>query len=328
MSKDYILTIAIPTYNRATFLSRLLDSIFSQYSDEVEVLVSDNASTDNTDEIIKKYQELKYIKNSENIGSDANFLQCYEKARGKFVWLVGSDDILLDNTLDYLVEFLKNNDVSHVFLNHCFFKNDEPPNEYNKFLNINSNIITKSKDEWLKIIKAQITFMSSTIIKKDAFLTVQDPAQYIDTWFIHTCIIMHSTIYDNSRFAVLNKCCIADDVTPANANENKNEIWIFEVFGEKLYYVFCKLAIQYGFNKKIVRGLYGKSTCGMFGRAIIRFKSKKIEWKHDFYKFAFPYIKRYFSCWLLTMPLTLIPTFIAKFIYKYLKPLYKKIIKR
>ena len=54
MEKEIILTIAIPTYNHAEFLGRALDSILNQMSDEIEVLVSNNASPDSTDEIVMK----------------------------------------------------------------------------------------------------------------------------------------------------------------------------------------------------------------------------------------------------------------------------------
>ena len=46
MMKEKLLTIAIPTYNRVEFLNRSLNSILKQFEDEVEILVSDKASTD------------------------------------------------------------------------------------------------------------------------------------------------------------------------------------------------------------------------------------------------------------------------------------------
>src|ERR1700746_1338908 len=90
-----LLTLAIPTYNRGAFLRQFLDSVRDQLrlSSDVELVVSDNASTDETSEIIneelRRGTRLTYLRNPENIGPDANFLQCYERASGKYVWVMG-----------------------------------------------------------------------------------------------------------------------------------------------------------------------------------------------------------------------------------------------
>ena len=86
-----LLTIAIPTYNRAWCLKDLLSVLASQIKDEprVELMISDNASPDGTPSLIQDFVaqgvRVRYLRNSENIGSDANFLQCFEQARGKYV---------------------------------------------------------------------------------------------------------------------------------------------------------------------------------------------------------------------------------------------------
>lgn len=94
------LSICIPTYNRGPFIGELLDSIIAQsgYGCEVEVVISDNASTDQTQEVINAYRDripsLVYYQAAENMGADRNFLKVVELATGDFCWLMGSDDIL------------------------------------------------------------------------------------------------------------------------------------------------------------------------------------------------------------------------------------------
>lgn len=51
---EKILTIAIPTYNRANYLKRALKSIAKQYDDRLEIIVSDNASLDDTEEVVRE----------------------------------------------------------------------------------------------------------------------------------------------------------------------------------------------------------------------------------------------------------------------------------
>ncbi|WP_353614659.1 glycosyltransferase family 2 protein [Mangrovibacter phragmitis] len=81
MSKEgKILSLTIPTYNRAGYLKRLLDSISRQaieVSSYLEIIIIDNASTDNTVEVvndfINKVPFAKFIKNDSNLGMDGNF---------------------------------------------------------------------------------------------------------------------------------------------------------------------------------------------------------------------------------------------------------------
>ena len=72
-SNKILLSICIPTYNREKCLQQCLDSIVNQkaFNANIEIVISDNASSDNTDELVKKYQEkytnISYKKNKENL---------------------------------------------------------------------------------------------------------------------------------------------------------------------------------------------------------------------------------------------------------------------
>jgi glycosyltransferase involved in cell wall biosynthesis len=102
------ISICIPTYNRATHLSNCLQSIFlnkSRLAIDFEVCVSDNCSTDETEEVVRRVQavmDIRYQKNSENLGVPGNFLNVVAMARGEFVWLIGDDDLLIPNALERL----------------------------------------------------------------------------------------------------------------------------------------------------------------------------------------------------------------------------------
>lgn len=99
-----ILSICIPTYNRAAFLPALLDSILSEIDGltqglsgkDVEIVISDNNSTDDTDRVVAFYQELLprlvFLKQTENIGADRNYIAAIAASSGTFSWLMGSDD--------------------------------------------------------------------------------------------------------------------------------------------------------------------------------------------------------------------------------------------
>ncbi len=112
-----LLSITIPTYNRAPFLAELLDALLPELRNEprAELVVSDNASIDETPELIARFEQLglplRSLRNPQNIGSDANFLQCLEEARGKYVWVLGDDDLLTPGAVEQLLSLLEQAEV-------------------------------------------------------------------------------------------------------------------------------------------------------------------------------------------------------------------------
>lgn len=107
-----LLTIAVPTYNRARYLEELLPLLVTQIKGEprsmVELLVIDNASTDGTRDLIasKFADSLRYLRNPENIGGDRNFLECIKAAQGKYVWLFGDDEVMNPGGVRRVIEAL------------------------------------------------------------------------------------------------------------------------------------------------------------------------------------------------------------------------------
>ena len=93
------LSICIPTYNRASYLKETLQNIFALKevsSEQVEVVVCDNNSPDNTQAVLAdfavEYSNLRYFKNAQNIGFDGNMLRVVSEAKGKYCFILGDDD--------------------------------------------------------------------------------------------------------------------------------------------------------------------------------------------------------------------------------------------
>jgi len=90
------ISICIPTYNRATFLKGTLTYALNQtVSDTCEILVVDNASTDDTADVMKAFQDarIRYERNSTNLGMTGNWNRCLELARGEYITIWSDDDI-------------------------------------------------------------------------------------------------------------------------------------------------------------------------------------------------------------------------------------------
>jgi abequosyltransferase len=94
------LTIAIPTYNGARTIVRCLESILPQLEDGVEVLVCDNASSDETSSLVQRMaqesRQIRYARNETNVGFDRNVDLCFQRASGEFVWILSDDDIICE----------------------------------------------------------------------------------------------------------------------------------------------------------------------------------------------------------------------------------------
>jgi len=92
------LSICIATYNRATYIGETLDSIIPQLDNDVELLVADGASTDNTEDVVRKYAQkesrIRYVRLSTKGGVDQDYDKSVELARGEFCWLFTDDDLL------------------------------------------------------------------------------------------------------------------------------------------------------------------------------------------------------------------------------------------
>jgi glycosyltransferase involved in cell wall biosynthesis len=166
---DVVLSIAIPTYNRAIWLKLCLAQLLPQLASvgsSVEVTIYDNASPDNTTEIVQSYINqgfsLSYIRNDENIGSDRNIAQCFNFAKGHYVLILGDDDVLLDGALQKIMTLLRTGDFGAVFLSAYgydfdFFK--EQPSQF-----FPRKKVYRNANDFIKKCFIRATFISSLII--------------------------------------------------------------------------------------------------------------------------------------------------------------------
>ncbi len=92
-----LFSISIPTYNRADgYLRQTLESAVAQSHPDLEILVSDNASTDSTEALVRSFDDprIRYVKHPRNIGHMGNFRFCHEGARGNYVLILHDDDLI------------------------------------------------------------------------------------------------------------------------------------------------------------------------------------------------------------------------------------------
>lgn len=145
--KGPLVSILIPNYNYGRYLRRCLDSVMNQTYENIEVIIQDNASTDDSYQIILEYQQKflnketeKYIsagRNKRNVGSDRNCAICASKAEGKYFMFLSSDDALKHTFVERCVKILENNPTVSMVMVHRdeIDENDQlyhVPSFYNK----------------------------------------------------------------------------------------------------------------------------------------------------------------------------------------------------
>ncbi len=105
-------SIGVPVYNGQNYLREALDSLLAQTYGDFEILISDNASTDQTQAICKEYasrdDRIRYERQVTNLGAAANYNRVFEMARGEFFKWAAHDDVCLPTFLERCVEALDN----------------------------------------------------------------------------------------------------------------------------------------------------------------------------------------------------------------------------
>lgn len=117
--KKPILSICIPTYNRGEFAYAAAKHLLDNWGgDEIEVVISDNNSQDNTQQLIKSIKDcrLKYYRNDENLGAAFNTHLTFLRATGEYAYLTSDEDDLDVNEIPYLLNFFKKNPEVSVFV--------------------------------------------------------------------------------------------------------------------------------------------------------------------------------------------------------------------
>lgn len=115
-----LVSICIPVFNSSALVGRALISLLNQTYKNIEIIVSDNVSTDNTREVVEQYAKkdsrVRYFRNDSNVGFNGSLLLGYQRARGEFVQLVGDDDWLSKNYIEEGINSFKvNPDAAAVF---------------------------------------------------------------------------------------------------------------------------------------------------------------------------------------------------------------------
>lgn len=125
--ESIMFSVEVLTYNQKDYIAQTLQSILAQkHNYKYEILVSDDCSTDGTQEIIKEYAKkypdiIKPVYNEKNLGAMANYYATVARAKGKYLMGCGGDDYWLPGKVERQIEFMENNEGFSICYSKAFY---------------------------------------------------------------------------------------------------------------------------------------------------------------------------------------------------------------
>lgn len=214
MHSQPLITVAVPTYNSSITLKYCIDSILDQRTKlsnffELEVIVSDNGSTDSTPEIcseyVRKYGGLfRYYRHSDNIGYDKNIASLFQYSRGKFVKILCDDDALNPNAIEaHALVLNEHPEVDLILSNFDVFDRDFKNIIHSMQLNSGKDEIFRNSTKFLGAASHRYGQTSSLMFRKDAWNKICCQKAF-GTMHIQVYMVLHMLMAESSSAYILN----------------------------------------------------------------------------------------------------------------------------
>ncbi len=302
MENNIVLSIAIPTYNRKSELKETLDSVLKQAQECVEVLVCDNASTDGTQYMMKEYEgRVTYYRNKENIGPDANFLKCLERAKGKYVHWLSDDDLLMPGAVKHILDLIRKEQPEYIHLNTVDFEQKDAVCVDCPRIVLKDDLITCEKAKYMDYIGAYITFLSGIIIKKESFMKIANAESYIGTNFIHAHIVLDILKGEGKKVIVTAAPCVAVRVNNGGGYD------IFRVWVREYKRLLLDSGVKNGFDKAKMKALFLHDMKTLLAGLVFSARMQKTGFRLHGRMMLLQETWYYPSMWLRVYPIVFLP---------------------
>src|SRR6266702_4254267 len=198
MSMLVKLSICISTFNRAAFIRESLESIVSQVTEECEIVVSDNASQDDTENVVSEYarrcDRLRYIKQDTNNGVDRNYDRAVQLARGEYCWLLSDDDPLKKGAVAAVLKALAQ-DFSLVLVNSEVRDVNLVNIVQPRYYEIEADRIygPQELDCLFSDMEPRLNFISGYVIKRKIWIE-RERERYFGSWFLHVAVVFQKCL--------------------------------------------------------------------------------------------------------------------------------------
>lgn len=117
-----LVSIIMPSYNTGQYIEETIQSVLKQTYTNWELIIVDDCSTDNTDEVVKPFlsnEKIRYIKNEKNSGAAISRNRALRESKGKWIAFLDSDDLWEQQKLEKQIEFMENKNYYFSYTDYC-----------------------------------------------------------------------------------------------------------------------------------------------------------------------------------------------------------------
>lgn len=219
------------TFKRADFLAETLDSIVSQLPADVELVVVDGASPDNTPEVMQRYvvdhPNVRYYREPKNSGVDGDYDKAVEYARGEYCWLVADDDLLVPGAVDRVLDNIGQGSIELLVVDSEVRDVTLTRVLQSRRLRVDAarTYSAADADQFLADAGDALTFIGCVVIRRDIWMS-RDRRSYHGTAFIHVGVIFQLPHLD--RIRVLPEALVIIRLGNAMWTSKAFEVWMFK----------------------------------------------------------------------------------------------------
>ncbi|MFZ2649350.1 MAG: glycosyltransferase family 2 protein [Burkholderiaceae bacterium] len=229
LDRPISLSICIATYRRADFIERTLDSILPQLRSDVELLVVDGCSPDNTPEVMARYTtehpRLRYVREEVNSGVDGDYDKAVFYARGEYCWLMTDDDLLVEGAVQRVLSHLR--DVDLLVVNAEVRNKDFSCVLVPRALAVDQDkrFDEPSGERFFAEVAAYLSFIGGVVVRRLWWLQ-RERVTYYGSLFIHVGVLFQAPAV--SRVHVIADPLLVIRFGNAMWTARSFEIWMFK----------------------------------------------------------------------------------------------------
>lgn len=255
-----LISIAIPTYNRAPVLTETLRALAEHpelMREDVELVISDNASTDATPDVVRDFSEstgkaVRYRRNETNLGIDGNIHAVSHLATGRYLLLMSDDDFLRPGALTRLADLVNQHpDLLFCFANGGSFSGTyDPAASLPDVIKMPTTLVTKDPNAVLQTIWIWSTFISAFFVDRQAWVGIPNQQRFIGSDIYLTHVLFRVLAGNRGR-----TCVVTADQLMAARMEYTGSYRIFHAFGNSFLDLVCNEAPGLGLSKRAMRAV-------------------------------------------------------------------------
>ena len=307
------LSFCIPTRQRIKLLQQTLESILSQITQEIEIVISDNASSDGTQQALELLQQsydcIVYHRFEKEVACGDNLMHVVSMAQGEYCWLMTDDDVIEKNALAKVVEFLK----KHPGISGCSVN----VQGYCQDMRVKKNIfyshrlkqdqIFYTAQEFFAALGAWIGFWSAQIVSKKKWDEALLDTRYLQYQGYHHLFVITAIVYHFPYFGYLHEKLVG--------YRSDNESFSKEYGKSKRFLIDLQAYQGVGstfFLPHVIKKVQAQVLRALLFWQIVRFKIVGLSFQEIWLMFRQSYrvYKGFLFYWFVFVPLLFCPSWI------------------